>query len=76
MWIHHGEKGTGAALMSHHLFDHLLMGTEMLYGVITTFRDVCNNDEFCIQNEEFCIKNERSLFQSKMMNFAAEGRRA
>ena len=30
-WIQHGEKGIAsqAPMMSHHLFDHLLMGTEM-----------------------------------------------
>jgi hypothetical protein len=36
-WIHNGQQGIA---MSHHLFDHLLMSTEMLYGVITTFRDL------------------------------------
>lgn len=36
-WIHHGRTGL---TMSHHLFDQLLMSTEMLYGVITTFRDL------------------------------------
>lgn len=36
-WIRHGKTGL---TMSHHLFDHLLMSTEMLYGVITTFREL------------------------------------
>ena len=41
-WLEHGETGIASAapLMSHHLFDHLLLGTEMIYGVITTFRDL------------------------------------
>jgi hypothetical protein len=34
-WIHNGQQGIA---MSHHLFDHLLMSTDMLFGVITTFR--------------------------------------
>ena len=38
-WIHRGRSGI---TMSHHLFDQLLMSTEMLYGVITTFRDLDN----------------------------------
>lgn len=36
-WIHNGQTGLH---MSHHVFDHLLMSTEMLYGVITSFRDL------------------------------------
>ena len=36
-WIHNGRTGLH---MSHHVFDHLLMSTEMLYGVITSFRDL------------------------------------